>query len=232
MNPSPVKSPAPYVHPSKYVPYKLYADLDTGEHCIALLTAAGFDVSANKTFDWIHDTFLILIRMFPGGCPPTTIISSNARWDPHFHVAVGAALRPLRLDRKTLFVGSGGAIHNLYRNHWAQMLVYRDSLAQPVPPAAWAMLFRQEMEDAMKRGGGPELRRRITRLMKHPGFRDAHPTDDHFVPALFIAGVCGDEEDREAQGYLGAETWELTNMCNSQFTVGEWLNEGSLVQVK
>lgn len=32
------------------------------------------------------------------------------------------------------------------------MFLYRDSVAQPVPLAAWAMLFRQEMEDAMKRG--------------------------------------------------------------------------------
>lgn len=231
MNPKPAKSPCPYAHPSKYVSYVLNPDLKTGEECVALLAAAGFDASANTTFDWIHDTFLILIRMFPGGCPPTTIISSNARWDPHYHVAVGAALRPLRLDGKTLFVGTGGAVHNLYRNHWGQMLVYRDSLAQPVPPAAWAMAFRQEVEDAMKIGGGPELRRRLTRLMKHPGFRDAHPTDDHFMPALFVAGVCGDEEDRAAKGCLGVETWELVNMCNSQFMIGEWPRMGSVVQV-
>jgi hypothetical protein len=47
------RSPTPYVHPSKYVPYKLNPDLKTGEQCITFLAAAGFDVSANKTFDWI-----------------------------------------------------------------------------------------------------------------------------------------------------------------------------------
>jgi hypothetical protein len=87
-----------------------------------------------------HDTFLILIRMFSGGCPPTTIVSSNVRWDPHFLVAVGAALRQLREDRH-LFVSSGGTIHNLYRNHWGQILLYWDSVAQPVPPSAWAIVI-------------------------------------------------------------------------------------------
>lgn len=187
-----------------------------------LLSKAGFNVSANDKIPYIHDVYMLIIRMFPERSPKTSVVSCNMRWDPHFHVALGAALRPLRLDRKTLFIASGGATHNLYRNHWAQMLVYRDNLAQPVPPAPWSMAFRQEMEDAMKDGGGPELRRRITRLMKHPGYRDAHPTDDHFITSCFIAGVCGDEDDRGTVGTLGAETWELTNMCNSQFTLGEY----------
>jgi hypothetical protein len=58
--------------------------------------------------------------------------------------------------------------------------------------------------------------------MKHPRFRDAHATDDHFMAALFVAGAAGDEEDADAEGVLGAESWELTNMCNSQFTFGKW----------
>lgn len=47
--------------------------------------------------------------------------------------------------------------------------------------------------------------------------------DDHFMAACFVAGAVGDWEDEgEAEGKLHAETWELTNMCNSQFTIGSW----------
>lgn len=70
--------------------------------------------------------------------------------------------------------------------------------------------------------GGPKLRRKITALMKHPKYRDAHGTDDHFMPALFVAGLCGGKGDEGLRGELGAEDWELTNMCNSQFTIGSW----------
>jgi len=160
----------------------------------------------------IHDTYLILIRMFPAKCPPTTIISMNARFDPHFHMKVGSTIRPLRHEGY-LVIGTGGAVHNLYRNKWGPMLQYRDNFAQETPPEGWALEFRQSVEDAMTNNRGPSLRRAITRLMKHPLYRDAHGTDDHFMSACFVAGAAGDwEDEQEERGRLGAETWELTNM--------------------
>ncbi|KAJ5190118.1 uncharacterized protein N7498_009103 [Penicillium cinerascens] len=44
----------------------------------------------------------------------------------------------------------------------------------PVPPDTWALQFRQAVEDAILRNKGPEVRRALSRLMKHPRFRDAH----------------------------------------------------------
>jgi aromatic ring-opening dioxygenase catalytic subunit (LigB family) len=147
-NPSPGKSPVAYVHPSKYVDYELKPDLQMAQRIIEMLSVEGFEVEGNSTFDWIHDTYLILIRMFPGGMPPTTIISLNARFDPHFHMKVGATLRPLRREN-CLLLGTGGAVHNLYRNKWAPMLRFRDNFAMETPPESWALEFRQAMEDAM-----------------------------------------------------------------------------------
>jgi aromatic ring-opening dioxygenase catalytic subunit (LigB family) len=95
-NPTPAKSPVAYVHPSKYVDYKLNPDMHTANRVIDILNASGFKAKGNDKFDWIHDTYLILIRMFPGGCPPTTLISMNARFDPHMHMRVGSAVAPLR----------------------------------------------------------------------------------------------------------------------------------------
>ncbi|PYH90624.1 aromatic ring-opening dioxygenase family protein [Aspergillus ellipticus CBS 707.79] len=220
-NPRPAKSPVAYVHPSKYVDYQLNPDLATAQRCIALLAREGFSVSGNAGFDWIHDVYLILIRMFPHACPPTTILSLNARYDPHYHLKVGATLRSLRRDGY-LLIGTGGAVHNLYRNRWAPMLRFRDNFAMDSPPEAWALSFRQSVEDVLLKTSGPQLRRAMTRLMKHPDYRGAHATDDHFMAAMFVAGAAGDFEDEGAAAVLGAETWELTNMCNSQFTVGRW----------
>ncbi|KAL3437031.1 Extradiol ring-cleavage dioxygenase, class III enzyme, subunit B [Aspergillus tetrazonus] len=222
MNPNPGKSPVAYVHPSKYVDYNLTPDLSTGQRCISMLQSAGFSVSGNDKFDWIHDVYLILIHMFPGTSPPTTIISMNARYDPHYHVKIGSTLRPLRAENY-LLIGTGGAVHNLYRNKWGPMLRFRDNFAMETPPEDWALEFRQAVEDViLKVGGGPGLRRAMTRLMKHPRYRDAHATDDHFMAAMFVAGLVGEWEDVGTKTVLGAESWELTNMCNSQFTFGEW----------
>ncbi|KAF2798431.1 aromatic ring-opening dioxygenase family protein [Melanomma pulvis-pyrius CBS 109.77] len=221
MNPNPGKSPVALVHPSKYLNYKLVPDLESGKKCIDILAKDGFDVIGNENFNWIHDTYLILIRMFPKKCPPTTIISLNARFEPHFHMRIGAALRQLR-EQGYLLIGTGGAVHNLYRNVWQPMIKYSDNFAQESPPGDWAMEFRQAVDDAISGNSGPELRRAVTRLMKHPRYRDAHATDDHFMAAAFIAGAAGSEDDNGKYGNLGAETWELTNMCNSQFTIGAY----------
>ena len=197
-----------------------------------MLKAEGFNASANPEFNWIHDTYLILIRMFPDAnlCPPTTIISMNARYDPHYHIKVGATLRPLRHENY-LFIGTGGAVHNLYRNVWKPMLLYRESLGQETPPESWALDFRQATEDAITGNSGPALRKAMARLMKHPQYRDAQATDDHFMPALFCAGAAGDWEDMGTKNILGAETWELTNMCNSQFTFGDYRDVKNGVEV-
>jgi hypothetical protein len=248
-NPNPNKSPVAYVHPSKYKNYALNPDLSFVPTIQSHLSAAGIPSTPDPSFDWIHDTYLVLIRMFPRGCPPTTIVSANFAYDPHFHMSVGSALRPLRAQsHKTLFIGSGGSVHNLYRNVWTPMLRYRDNFAQPTPPEPWALDFRQEVisafcpghedvvplheatagkvirSDRRRGAGGPLLRRMATSLMKHPRYRDAHGTDDHFMATMFVAGLCGHVDDEGIQGEMGAEDWELTNMCNSQFTLGTWVS--------
>ncbi|KAJ5490001.1 Extradiol ring-cleavage dioxygenase class III enzyme subunit B [Penicillium expansum] len=220
-SPAPRKSPVAYVCPSKYLDYELNNDLGTAARCIKLLGDAGFNVSGNDSFEWIHDVYLILIRMFPKACPPTTVISLNARYDPHYHMKVGSTVRELR-NEGYLIIGTGGAVHNLYRNRWAPMLRFRDNFAQESAPEDWALGFRQAVEDVITTTSGPHLRRAMTRLMKHPEYRDAHATDDHFMAAMFVAGAAGEFEDEGSIAVLGAETWELTNMCNSQFTIGTW----------
>lgn len=221
-NPKPAKSPVGYVHPSKYAHYELKPDLATAPLVLQKLQDAGFNARLNDKFDWIHDTFLILIRMFPGGCPPTTIVSMNAHFDPHYHMKVGSTLRSFR-DQGYLLIGTGGAVHNLYRNYWEPMVKYRDNFAQVKPPEPQMMEFRQSVEDCFTQNRGPALRRAITRLMKHPQYRDAHGTDDHFMSACFVAGAAGAWEDEQNDaGVLGAETWELSQMCNSQYTIGKW----------
>lgn len=52
------------------------------------------------------------------------------------------------------------------------------------------------------------------RLMRHPLFRDAHGTDDHYAPCLFAAGAAGDEDDVGTKNTSPAEVWELEQMCN------------------
>lgn len=102
------------------------------------------------------------------------------------------------------------------------MTPHIDNFALETPPDREMLDFRQEFEDAITKNSGPELRRAMTMLMKIPKYRDAHGTDDHFMAAMFVAGLCGSFEDIGLLATVGAEDWELRNMCNSQFTLGIW----------
>lgn len=149
--------------------------------------------------------------MFKDKCPPVTIISQNSHWDPFFYARIGAALRHLRRE-KYLIIGSGGGVHNLYHTEWKYMLKYKDNFAMEKPPERKTPEFRQSLENVIcKNGGGPELERGLTRLMKHPYFREAHGTDEHYVSACFVAGAISAEEDRGSKGRLGPEVWELVS---------------------
>lgn len=220
-NPTPQKAPVGGVRGSRYIPYVLNPDVEGGKMVVDKLRKAGFNAHENPRFDWIHDTFLIIIRMFPRCLPiPTVIVSMNARYDPHYHCKVGSVLRPLRYD-DTLIIGTGGTVHNLYQNYWNDMLRFGDNFAQAVPPGDWALEFRQAVEDVFTKNTGPALRRAMTRLMKHPRYREAHGTDDHFMSAIFAAGAAGGWDDVGPNTMTG-ECWELVNMCNTQFKLGAW----------
>ncbi|KAE8136112.1 Extradiol ring-cleavage dioxygenase, class III enzyme, subunit B [Aspergillus pseudotamarii] len=222
MNPNPSIMPISNTLPDLWANFRPNPDLATGQRVIDTLRAKGFDVDPDHNFNWMIDTVPLLIGMFKDKCPPVTIISQNSHWDPFFHARVGAALRHLREERY-LLIGSGGGVHNLYLTEWKYMLQYKDNFAMEQPPEPKTIEFRQSLEDIIcKNGGGPELQRGLTRLMKHPYFRDAHGTDEHYISACFVAGAVSSVEDKGTKGCLGAEAWEL---CESQFCLGTWPEE-------
>jgi aromatic ring-opening dioxygenase catalytic subunit (LigB family) len=211
MNPEPGKMPLINADPKIWKEFKPKTDLETGRRVINMLQDAGIDAEEDVTFNWMIDTEICLVGMFGMRCPPVTIISQDSHWDPWFHIKIGNTLRSLRKEGY-LLIGSGGGTHNLYRTEWHHTLKYKDVFAMEHPPDEETLEFRQSLEDVICRnGGGPNLRRGLARLMKHPYFRLAHGTDEHYVPACFVAGAVGEPEDQGTPGVLGAEVWELVS---------------------
>jgi aromatic ring-opening dioxygenase catalytic subunit (LigB family) len=104
--------PVAWVDPAKYVNYKINSSPSLASKVQHLLTNSGIEAKLNPNHEWIHDCFLVLNWMFPNSSPPVTVISTNAHYDPDLHVAIGAAVRPLRYDN-ILILGTGGAVHNV-----------------------------------------------------------------------------------------------------------------------
>ena len=122
-----------------------------------------------------HGTWSVLVHMYPAADVPVVQLSIDARLGFDDHVRIGASLDALR-DEGVLILGSGNLVHNLGRIDWSS-----DERGH-----AWAVEF-----DAWAREVLADDPSRLASARERRDFSLAHPTSDHFVPALYIAGVAG-----------------------------------------
>src|SRR4051794_19945598 len=122
-----------------------------------------------------HGTWSVLLHAFPDASIPVVQLSINADKPFDYHLELGAKLAPLRA-RGVLVVGSGNVVHNLRGLDWGMV----DA------GFAWAERFDSDARERMLTDPTG-----FATLDAHPDFRSAVPTPDHFLPALYFAGLAG-----------------------------------------
>lgn len=129
-----------------------------------------------------HGTWSVLVHMFPDADVPVVQLSIDARRPPDWHLALGARLDVLRRSG-VLVLGSGNAVHNLRAIDWQR----------PDGAFDWTRRMDDAVRDTMTHA--PD---RAAALMTHADYAQAHPSDEHFLPLLYIAGLA-------AHGRRGAD---------------------------
>ncbi len=124
---------------------------------------------------WDHGVWVPLLHMFPGADVPVLQVSVPYRWSPERLFALGRELAIVR-ERGVLLLGSGGMVHNLGRLAWGG----------GAAPESWASDFESWVRERLDANDWDGL---LTYRERAPGFRLAHPTDDHFLPLLVAAGA-------------------------------------------
>lgn len=148
-----------------------------------------------------HGTWSVLAHAFPEADVPVVQLSLDARRPADWHLALAARLAPLR-EAGVLVVGSGNVVHNLHAIDWRQ------------PDAAFD--WTRRMDDAVREAmiGAPD---RAAALSAHPDFARAHPTDEHFLPLLYLAGLA-------AQAGAGADVlidgYAYGSLSMASYTLG------------
>jgi 4,5-DOPA dioxygenase extradiol len=122
-----------------------------------------------------HGTWSVLVHAFPEASIPVVQLSINADKGFDYHLELGRKLAPLR-ERGVLIVASGNVVHNLRGMDWKLTDDGYD----------WAQRFDEDAKALMLTDPTE-----IATLDGHRDFRKAVPTPDHFIPALYLAGLAG-----------------------------------------
>ena len=159
-----------------------------------------------------HGTWCVLVHAFPDADIPVVQLSLDARKPLDWHVALGAKLAALR-ERGVLIVGSGNVVHNLRAIDWQR----------PDGAYDWARRFDDAARQLMA-----ERPHDIASLATHRDYGMAVPTDEHFLPLLYLAGLASAAGksaevlvDGYAYGSLSMTAYTLGERCPAAEEGGE-----------
>ena len=159
-----------------------------------------------------HGTWGVLVHAFPEADIPVVQLSLDARKPLEWHLALGAKLAALR-ERGVLIVGSGNVVHNLRAIDWKN----------PDGAFDWAERFDNDARQLML-----ERPHDIASLASHRDYGMAVPTDEHFLPLLYLAGLASAAGkpaevlvDGYAYGSLSMTAYTLGGRCPEVAQGGE-----------
>ncbi len=183
-------SQPPTIHDFGGFPDALYAlrypapgDPELAAALIARLAAAGIEAGTDPDRGLDHGAWIPLLLMYPEADIPVLQLSVQTALGPRHHLALGAALAPLR-EEGVLVMGSGALTHNLAD---ALGRLRAGATATGDPPPDWAVAFDDWVREVVE---GGDLEALADYRERAPFATTAHPTEEHFLP-LFVAAAAG-----------------------------------------
>lgn len=137
---------------------------------------------AVPTHDWglDHGTWSVLAHVWPQADVPVVQLSLNRRLGAQGHFDLAKRLAPLR-DEGVVIAGSGDFVHNLR--------TWKRAGGDPYP---WATSFNEAVKAALVRGDDAAL---IDWVGLAEDAQLSVPTDEHFLPLLYVAAQRGPDDD-------------------------------------
>jgi 4,5-DOPA dioxygenase extradiol len=152
---------------------------DVAERTAALLHAAGMQVGADPQRGLDHGAWVPLLLAWPEADIPVTQLSVQTHLGAAHHLALGAALAPLR-EEGVLIMASGSYTHDLRR--------FRRGIDLAAPETPDVTAFSDWMHGKIMDMDFAAL---ADYRAQAPYARDEHPTDEHLLPLHVAMGAAG-----------------------------------------
>jgi aromatic ring-opening dioxygenase catalytic subunit (LigB family) len=149
-----------------------------------LLSQAGIASDEDQQRGLDHGVFVPFKVMYPAADVPIVQLSLNSNRDAASHLALGAALVPLR-DEDVLIVGSGMSYHNL-----RAFFVDRPDIN------AASEDFDRWLGAAVTAADPGVRTASLEQWRTAPGAVACHPTPEHLLPLMVAAGAADDNTGR------------------------------------
>jgi aromatic ring-opening dioxygenase catalytic subunit (LigB family) len=146
----------------------------------ALLAAGGIASTAEPQRGLDHGVFVPFLLIYPDADMPLVQLSLKQGLSAAEHLALGAALAPLR-DQGVLIVGSGMSFHNLR---------VRSMENTPIPGS---QLFDDWLGQTVGQTDIEARNAGLANWSQAPAARYAHPREEHLLPLMVAAGAAGDD---------------------------------------
>lgn len=142
-----------------------------------------------------HGVWSVLVHLFPNADIPVMQLSINSTFSMQEHFEMGRCIRELR-EEGIMIIGSGNITHNLGNI----------SPEKDAPVLSWAKDFDNFVKNAILTKDYNKL---INFQSTEPYAKQAHPTIEHYLPLLYIAGSAY-EDDKNTFVYEGFEHASLS----------------------
>jgi len=153
-----------------------------------------------RTRNLDHGVWSILVHLFPHADISVMQLAINNNFSMQEHFEMGKKIKLLR-DNGIMIIGSGNITHNL-----GDIRAQKDA-----PVVAWAKEFDGFVKEAI-------VKKDYTSLINFEQryAQQAHPTKEHYIPLLYIAGSSYDDDESKfiheniEHGTISMRNWFLT----------------------
>jgi 4,5-DOPA dioxygenase extradiol len=135
------------------------------------------NVEMDDSWGLDHGTWSVLIHTYPNANIPVIQLSINMDMPIDVHLRIGKELSKLR-EQGVLIIGSGNIVHNLG-------MMRMNNAAFP-----WAIEFDEYIQKSLEDKNVENL----LNYKRHASAKYAVPTNDHYIPLLYVVGASRDEK--------------------------------------